>query len=169
MCTTQQPTNFTQFYFLYCIICWNFATKAWPCFGGIFGMATANPYILVLLAASPDPPEWGLCVGQMDSFWASQQWWNWVYYKLLLVWKDTDTLCTTLRRWGRDGGGAELSRAVVAGGGRSETEHCSDAPHQWAALMLLSSEQLGQRWNWGNSAFAPSSQNVQSSQAVKTA
>ena len=35
-------------------------------------MATANPYRLVLLAASPDPPEWGLGVGQMQSFRASQ-------------------------------------------------------------------------------------------------
>ena len=68
-------------------------------------MATANPYRLVLLAASPpDPPEWGLCVGQMQSFRASQL--TVVKLGLLQAFENTQTHCTqhleTLRgRWWR--------------------------------------------------------------------
>ena len=106
---------------LFCIlliISWHFATRAWPYFGGIFGIATANPYIRVPLAASPT--EQGLC-----DCWADGQLLG-VSSGEIRLWLKTYSvhIIYTAVRCTRDGG-EELSRAVVAGC-LSATEHWSD-------------------------------------------
>ena len=127
-----------------------FPTKVRLCFGGICGMATANPYRPVLLAASLDPT--GSVRWADAQLWGGEQWWN-QGHKLLLLHTMFST-CKASVSWLEElDGGSELSRPLVQDR-LSAAEHCSDTGGVQEENGALGSHTGSLRWGGLGSTFA---------------
>ena len=113
------------------------------------GMATANPYRPVLLAASLDPT--GSVRWADAQLWGGEQWWNQGHKLLLGSMHTMFSTCKAVSWLEELDGGSELSRPLVQDR-LSAAEHCSDtAGVQWRERgTRLTQGELALRWTWLN-------------------